>query len=309
MAAPHPHFMLGCQSSGTTILARIMKMHSGSSFGVEDGIVRNLIIWLWWMRGKGQALKYARFGDIATIMESLRPDKVDTVRRLRMLLDQSLRDPAFQNLLEKGAVVATIRYLTSRFYLSPKDTHLWGDKYPEYVFQLDEIHEIFPEARYIFVVRNPVSVTDSLIKRRFVAIGEKQGKMNLNEYRLNRTDCWHQWTSWNERIVQFMQKREPSRYRMIRYEDLLHDRTSCIEMLSNFVNIDLANDPGSSKVIAALRTERAFDVTSETFDQIKRLSANFSHPLCVDFGYTDSFYSSLVLGEDSAAVQFSRKGG
>ena len=105
-----------------------------------------------------------------------------------------------------------------------------------------------------------------------------------------------------------MQKLEPSCYRTIRYEDLLRDRASCIEMLSDFVKIDLADDPGSSKVIAVLRTEGAPDVTSGTFDQIKRLSADFSYPLCVDFGYTASFYSSLVSEGDSAAVQFSRTG-
>jgi Sulfotransferase family len=162
---------------------------------------------------------------------------------------------------------------------------LWGDKYPEYVFQLDELNTLYPNARFVLVVRNPVSVTASLIKRRFVALGENANKVNLNEYRIGYADCWKQWVCWNELIVNFAQRLDPARVLFIRYEDMLEDSAVVFGALSDFIGLDLNDDPGSGKVIQGIRPERAFDVPDETLNQIRLLSDGFTHPLCSRFSY------------------------
>jgi hypothetical protein len=49
-------------------------------------------------------------------------------------------------------------------YLSKYKKDIFLDKTPRYYFIIDELHEVFPMAKYILLVRNPLAVLSSIVK-------------------------------------------------------------------------------------------------------------------------------------------------
>jgi sulfotransferase family protein len=100
----------------------------------------------------------------------------------------------------------------------------YGDKTPSYVLHLPLLAELFPEARFVHVVRDGRVVALSLLDVGF-------GPRTVTQAALQ----------WRERVglgLAFERELGPSRCRQVRYEDLLEDPPGTLESLCDFVGLE-----------------------------------------------------------------------
>jgi Sulfotransferase family len=99
----------------------------------------------------------------------------------------------------------------------------YGDKTPNYVLHLPLLAELFPEARFVHVIRDGRAVAMSLLDVGF-------GPRTMAQAALQ----------WRERVglgIAFAREVGQSRCRQIRYEDLLEDPAGAVACLCDFVGL------------------------------------------------------------------------
>lgn len=110
----------------------------------------------------------------------------------------------------------------------------WGDKYPEFLFQLERLDAIFPRARWLFVVRRPESNVEALARKlptdRSAVIGKAVFTLEA---------CARQWLDWNARWLGFRARLPAERRLELRYEDLIADPTAAAAQIGAFAGLDL----------------------------------------------------------------------
>lgn len=230
-------FCVGCQKSGTTLLTRVLDQHPdiaciwesyalmpqfkasimnpASSSWKKHGFLQKDVHrwakqWSALQKGYGAGLRYRALRKLHRLCKSDYDKKVK-IRTLRDTMSEALTDFA-------GRCGATVV----------------GDKWPLYIDYLDILLQAFPNARFIYNVRDP------------------RGIWNSGQRFRNR--------KWGDNTLQKMlaQDKKVSPYLKspnfitIRFEDLINEPTrTCQELYQflgcefseNFLNYDYANDP------------------------------------------------------------------
>jgi hypothetical protein len=171
----------------------------------------------------------------------------------------------------RDAYLAEVRRTVLALYEQAADGATWFlDKTPRYHLVVDDVMELFPEARFVFLWRHPLAVAASVIE----SFG--RGHWNLDRYSV---DLY----SGLERLVAAQARNDP-RARSVRYEDLVADpegTTAVVfELLglppvtdaaARFTEVDLAGRMGD-------RTGRKrYDTVTE--DSVSRWRQTMSNPL------------------------------
>lgn len=114
-----------------------------------------------------------------------------------------------------------------RAYTKEHGKQRWGDKTPRYILNIDLLNKIFPEARFVHLVRDGRNVALSYAGMPF---GPKTAPKAA--------------AVWSERVMAGVHNGRPlgpGRYVEIRYEDLVRDTEVVVKELCTFV--DVAFDP------------------------------------------------------------------
>ena len=146
-----PLFMGGCPRSGTTLLQVMLDMHPELGMPRETNFIREL----WWRR--------RHFGDLRDpanrrrVAEWIFSDKEHLFRRL--IHRRITREEAIE---EVAAAPPTIGSIIERcIRLHAHDTPRFGDKRPAYSGFIGPLLQMFPDAQYVNVVRDPRGVAAS----------------------------------------------------------------------------------------------------------------------------------------------------
>lgn len=116
---------------------------------------------------------------------------------------------------------------------SPRFTYL-GDNTPRYTLAIPLLQRLFPDARYIHLVRDGRDVVCSLINRHFGA----NSLLCAARSWMAHVGCW-----------QMAERTIPADSRMeLRYEDLVHDCRSACDKFSNFLGTTVNNSSASLDV-------------------------------------------------------------
>jgi protein-tyrosine sulfotransferase len=99
----------------------------------------------------------------------------------------------------------------------------WGDQSPLHTFYLPYINRIFPQARYIHMLRDGRDVTASLVSR--------FGDDHLFESVLR-------WKTSLKRVKQLQRIIEPGQFLEIRYESLVREPEETLHKICQFIDID-----------------------------------------------------------------------
>lgn len=111
------------------------------------------------------------------------------------------------------------------------------DKSPTYSFGLETLEraeQIFAGAKYIHLVRHPYAVIDSFVRNRMHKIFDMTP---ADPYQLAE----QVWQTSNHNIATFLNRIDPTRHHLLRYEDLVADPAPAMEALCTF--LDLSFDP------------------------------------------------------------------
>ncbi|HYW91995.1 MAG TPA: sulfotransferase [Gammaproteobacteria bacterium] len=179
-----PVFVFGLPRSGSTLVQKILAAHPAVASAAEPWILLPLVYAL---RGQGIRTEYVQ-GTAAKAVGEF----VDTLPRGRS---------------DYYAAVHDLCLSLYRASAGPEATH-FVDKTPRYHLVVDEILEIFPEARCILLWRNPLAIAASIINT-----WSRRGRWNL--YRFN-VDLY----KGLENLIRAAQA-SPERLFPVRYEDMV----------------------------------------------------------------------------------------
>jgi hypothetical protein len=211
---PIPLFLLSLPRSGSTLAQRILAAQEPIATVSEPWL---LLPYLYTLREHGI---YAEYNHLVAV--------------------QAVED--FCALLPGGRndYVAEIRELALRLYdkASPRGTRYFLDKTPRYHLISDEIVASFPEAKYLFLWRNPLAVVASIIET------WAGGKWNLYRFKVDlfdgiesliRTYERHKDKVHAMRYETLITNPEETWVEVFRYLDLPFDRAA----LEHFANVEL----------------------------------------------------------------------
>src|SRR5262249_27103155 len=149
-----PIFVLGAQRTGSTLIGRMLAALPESAITINGKVAYYLFLYIpttptWW-----QWIEHLRTDEILHALSRKPP--IQAPDRFNEHVVEGLRLGRLDllGLTDRPTRRQAIAHLTRTVYtaLAPQ-ARLWGDKYNEYVLQLDDLHGCFPDARWVWTVR------------------------------------------------------------------------------------------------------------------------------------------------------------
>lgn len=168
------------------------------------------------------------------------------------------------------------------YKLQNPDLCFWGDKYPEYTFMMNELVDVFPNAKTVFLVRHPHSCVEALSRKL------SDVKKNFGKVTRNIDDCVTQWVAWNQTWLDFKAKSSNVDFLEVRYEDYIEDPGHTLGGLEEFLQIALLGQKQVDAVVTkADQSKLTSHRQSKDFAEIERLCARPDvERLAQTFGYS-----------------------
>ena len=129
-------------------------------------------------------------------------------------------------------------YLVYKYYgeLSGKDVKVWGDKNNYYIHHLDTISEIYPNAKYIWLKRNPKDVCASYLKVNELS-DDIQYKPKVSN---DIDDIFNEIKENYTKIEEFLKNIDDSNKILVNFEDIITKDDKILNELGSFVGIDIS---------------------------------------------------------------------
>lgn len=238
-----PVFIIGHGSSGTSILSRLLRNYLGVSFGTESQFLVRF------------HARRAWYGDLS---------RLENQRRLATHL---LRERWFARCKEKfgfetsvEGVLAEVREPTLagvvsavfRLLAAHQGMRRWGDKTPDYAKHLYVLRELFPEGKYLNIVRDGRDVALSMEGRFW---GAKNVYMAALDWQRSVSEC-----------DAFGKDLPADQFCEIRYEDLLSNPLPVFHKVMDFVEV---HDPDGA-VRSDVDAKLPLDLKRDNFDKWKQ---------------------------------------
>jgi sulfotransferase family protein len=223
---PNPYvFIVGCPRSGTTLLQRMVDAHHQVAITKESQWFDKRWITEWFEEGKG--LTQDRRVTQQLIFRMLEHPKF---RRLKMSRER------FMRLAPKGQQVDYAAFVTSIFdhYGKKKGKPLVGNKTPAYVQKLDLLHKLWPETRFVHLIRDGRDVCLSVAKW-------SKGPIIREHFATSKDDpvstaaFW--WESYVRRGREAGRALGPELYYEVRYESLVARPVATCMALCAFLRV------------------------------------------------------------------------
>ena len=235
-----PLMVIGHGSSGTSICSGLIRKYCAVAFGCESQFM---------IRFSRHA---TRFGDL---------EKNDNIRRLvvdllkeryfeRSAVRYDFR-PTVDQILERTTSRSCSGIFRAVFGLmaDKQQTDRWGDKTPEYVHHLPELGKLFPDAQWIFAIRDGRDVALSVMSRYF-------GGNNVIMAAL-------EWRDLTERTDQFLSTCPPGSQMTLRYEDMMGDPAGTLQKTMQFLQA-IPRDPEMlDRIAPVVRSELKTGTTAK----------------------------------------------
>ena len=213
-------FIVGCPRSGTTLLQRLLDAH-------QDLAIINETLWIdrWCTERKG-----------VTPEGFVTPALISNLFEYRWFARLQLEREKVEGLLESGSRLPYSSFVGRIFdlYGNARGKRLVGDKTPRYVRSLPLLHELFPRARFVHVIRDGRSTCLSILD------WGKDAKLasrlpTWTEHPLITAALWWEW------FVRLGREAGaslgPRLYYEVRYEALVADATKELEPLCAFLDL------------------------------------------------------------------------
>ena len=185
-----PVFVVGCPRSGTTLLQQLLSRHPDLVVAPETHFVRRFL------------LEADRYGDLHqdAAMHRLLDDVVAMPELVEMRVDPDLlRARCLAGPRSADAVFATLLRCFGEAWGAP----VVGEKTPNHVLYLRRLEQVFPDARFVHIVRDPRAVVaswrhvpwstgsvagDTRVWRRYVAAARRQPPRHAPLHQLRYED-------------------------------------------------------------------------------------------------------------------------
>lgn len=235
-----PVFIVGHARSGTSMTVRLLRKYLQIAFGTESQFI---------VRFYQQLHRYGNLKDD---------------RNLQRLVDDILKERWFQRCYHRlefqtdsKSILAEVKDRTYRGVLEAVFGQLcqhlgmnrWGDKTPEYLLDLPVLLKLFPDAKFIHVVRDGRDVALSAFQQPF---GENNVVMAAKD-----------WRDTMERVNHCASELPAHRFLEIKYEQLLQQPVMVFGKLIEFLEID---DP-QGEIIEFIERNVGQDIKQNNYEK------------------------------------------
>ena len=165
-----------------------------------------------------------------------------------------LKDKSFGN-------VCKLAYLNYPLSQKDKKNVSWVvDKNPSYSLHIDTLHAIFPDAKFIVIVRD---YRDNIISRK------KYSDENVPVHKLAAD-----WNYYYERIFKSLKKNNLP-YHLIKYEDLANNPTDSLKSLCTYIKVPYSEQMLNFQDLSKeLKKHAVENVSKEKNEKIQRMHSN-----------------------------------
>ena len=222
-----PFFILGSGRNGSTLLGSILNQHSKIVITPEEYSLPYVII-------KYKLLNWLKWENIIKIITAHFFEKQNNVRwRLEY-------DDLYSNLIRLPKNERTLQRVVDEIYIffinekNKNSFEVWGDKTPKITEFTKYIYPIYPDSKYVFLLRDGRDVISSILKRR-KPISKKSNKEILD---------YAVW-KWNNSIAmwEWLKKQSDNQNLHITfYEDLVTDTEKTIKAVTNHIGFNYENN-------------------------------------------------------------------
>lgn len=208
-----PFFIIGSGRSGNTLLRRLLNNHTQLFIPPETFVLGSVI-------NTFQIFRGARWEEIVTLVY----DKFEMHPEFETFGIDSLKELK-KEMIQLPEKKKSLDNLLNSFYLFYAKQHginkeKWGDKTPLNVFSLKKIEKVFPNGKYIHIIRNPYDSIYSYVNAKIYD---------------NYQDAALRWVNAVKLSKRFGEDR--NEYLEIFYEDLVSKPEREIKKICSFLNI------------------------------------------------------------------------
>ena len=129
--------------------------------------------------------------------------------------------PSVEDITDCATVAETISRL-HELYVASQDAEIWGEKTPRFVRNLDLLHDHFPGARFVHLIRDPRAVANSLIQSD-----------------VHRSDAFHAARRWKKDVELGLafDLKNPDVTLQVKYEDLVSEPGRILRAIMEFLGL------------------------------------------------------------------------
>jgi hypothetical protein len=225
-----PLFIIGNPRSGTTMLRLMLACHSEVLIPPECGF----IIWLkekfssWQRQDSHLCEKRSSF-----IEELFASKKFDTWKLEKNTVEEQIvfHQPATY------ADLCSVVYASYGLSIE-KRFSMWGDKNNFHINHMDCLLELYPNARFLHIVRDGRDVACSYRE----AMAKNSASPYAPKLKTRLSDIANEWFANVMRADSFMTKMPSRRAITIRYEDLVRDSSKTIEQICDWLGLQFESE-------------------------------------------------------------------
>lgn len=245
-------FLLGAQRSGTTALAYSLD----KAFADNNGIFTvngKLPYYLnRWLTNEDLHYRHFRVDEIIYSLKRKLPGGIEIdnwLEHTEIVLNTYAKEVA--DGMHTDAKLLTKSIIDDCY----KAYDYWGEKYNEYLIHFDFINHTLPEAKFILLYRDPISVAKSMSEWE----GYRPWKPSSKEQII------HKWTKWHEKILKQILHLKKEKVLVVEYNRLCTNKETT--RISDFLGLDI------EKYLTNLQTTRKLnhDIRSLPVDTINTL--------------------------------------
>lgn len=274
MGMPRMFFITGRGRSGTWLLQSILDSHPALCVAPEALFIINLQSSYGHVTHWTDKLKQQFYEDL--ILEK-------KINDWWKLTNEQLKAHIFAQdaAMDYAAMVKSIYLLYNREN-DQKELQLIGDKNPEHTLFMEPLIKLYPEAKFIHMVRDP----------RANILSYQNVKFDLD----NTSALSYRWNLYNKAALKSISN-YPDKILLIKFEDLLMDKEAVIKSICDFLGIASFENTDTfhtkSKTILAWNESIAKPIDkSKAKDWVERIGAkdrnlveSITHELAQNFGY------------------------
>lgn len=210
-----PFFIVGSGRSGSTLLRRLLNNHTRIVIPPETYVLGLAI-----KRYRQQSTM--RWNDLVEYVFStfeFHPEFKTFDLSLRPLVNE-LKDASKEN--------RNLAFMLNSFYHyyaqqhTGKDCELWADKTPVNTFSLERIYSVFPDAKFIHIIRDGCDVVSSYVTSGIYQSFEEAAK---------------RWKM-SVMLAEKFRKKHPETMLAIRYEDLVTEPKCTLQNICRFIGVE-----------------------------------------------------------------------
>lgn len=215
-ASKPPFFILSSGRSGSTLLRKLLLSHAAVNIPPESGdLIPKLL--KFYLRYNHKPWNYIAGGcmEIFNNENEIRYWDLDPASRLKELVS-----PGYEDRSLSGIIHFLYKIYGQKHNF---DYDIWGDKTPFLLFRLSWINMVYPQAKYIFLIRDGRAVVNSFLKM--------GGKYTLEE-------AVSRWRRSMEEMERQRKRTSEEQVLTLHYEDLVSSTEAVLNRTYRFLGVE-----------------------------------------------------------------------